>query len=97
MCGTETTSSGGFVSSADVRVATGDTVFTGSRVWCCQAAREQHHGQLRRHGERRDDVRHRAVVVNSAAPRFRPIANVEFIDEMVPGGALENTAIEKRR
>jgi hypothetical protein len=32
MCSTETTSSGGFVSSAYVRVATGDTVFTGSQV-----------------------------------------------------------------
>jgi hypothetical protein len=52
------------------------------------------YGRLRRHGERRDDVRHRAVVVNSAARRS--IANVEFIDEMVPG-VLENTAIEKRR
>jgi hypothetical protein len=46
------------------------------------------YGRLRRHGERRDDVRHRAVVVNSAARRFRPIANVEFIDEMVPGVRL---------
>jgi hypothetical protein len=72
--------------SAEVRVATGDTVFTGSQV--VSAALRATHGRLRRHGERRDDVRHRAVVVNSAARRFRPIANVEFIDEMVPGVRL---------
>ena len=59
-----------------------------ARRWCGPAALRATHGRLRRHGERRDDVRHRAVVVNSAARRFRPIANVEFIDEMVPGVRL---------
>jgi hypothetical protein len=59
-----------------------------ARRWCRRAALRATHGRLRRHGERRDDVRHRAVVVNSAARRFRPIANVEFIDEMVPGVRL---------
>jgi hypothetical protein len=59
-----------------------------SRARRHRAALRATHGRLRRHGERRDDVRHRAVVVNSAARRFRPIANVEFIDEMVPGVRL---------
>ena len=36
-----------------------------ARRWCRRAALRATHGRLRRHGERRDDVRHRAVVVNS--------------------------------
>ena len=61
---------------------------SGSRVWCRRAALRATpcSAPAARRAARRCPAP--GGVVNSAARRFRPIANVEFIDEIVPGVSL---------